>query len=56
MHLHEDTALLIARERIEDAIRSAAQMRALRLARGPRRSARIRLGTALVRLVHRILT
>jgi hypothetical protein len=55
MHIHEDTVVLMAKERMEDALRSADRMRALRLARGPRRSTRVRLGMALVRLGHRIL-
>jgi hypothetical protein len=55
MYIHEYTALTIAKERMEDAARSAALMRALRLARAPRRSARLRLGLALVRLGHRLM-
>ena len=50
MNLHEDIALLMARERMEDAMRFAELRRALRDARAPRRPVRVRLGTALVRL------
>ena len=50
MNLHEDTALLMARERMEDAMRFAEQRRLLRHARGPRQPARVRLGLAIVRL------
>jgi hypothetical protein len=52
MDIHEHTVVLVAKERMEDARRSAEQVRALRLARTPRPSARVRLGTALVRLGH----
>ncbi len=54
MDIHEHIALRIAKERMEDAVRSAEQMRALRLARA-RTSARIRLGRALVQLGHWML-
>ncbi|MFI5341807.1 MAG: hypothetical protein ACHQ7N_18445 [Candidatus Methylomirabilales bacterium] len=55
MHMLEDMMLLIARERMEDALRSAEWRRALRLARGPRRPARVLLGMALIRLGHWLL-
>ena len=51
MHIHESVALRMAQERIEDAVRAAEQMRTIRSARAPR-SARVRLGSALVRLGH----
>jgi len=44
MYIHEHVALVMARERIQDAARAAD------LPRGPRVSARVRLGTALIRL------
>ena len=47
--------VLMAKERMEDAVRSAEQMRALRRERAPRRSARVLLGTALVRFGHWIV-
>lgn len=50
MELHEHVALLVARERIGDAVQAAEQARVIRLARGPHASARVRLGNALVRL------
>ena len=53
--IHEETALLMARERMEDALRHAERMRALRLARGPRRPMRVRLGMILVRIGHWIM-
>jgi urease accessory protein UreF len=49
MHFHEQIAFQIAKERIEDAVRTAQRMRAIRSTRAPR-SARVRLGSALVRL------
>ncbi len=52
MHMLEDMMLLMAKERMEDALRHAEWRRALRLARGPRRPARVSLGMALVRLGH----
>lgn len=51
MDIHEQLALRMAQERIEEAVRAAEQMRAVRSARA-RRSARVRLGSALVRLGH----
>lgn len=50
MYILEDIMLLMARERMEDAVRYAEQMRAHRLARTRRRPARAYLGMALVRL------
>ncbi len=44
----------MAKERIEDAVRARERMRAIRFGRA-RRSARIRLGNALVRLGHWVL-
>lgn len=52
MYIHEHTAVLMAKERMKDAWRHAEQMQALRLARTPHRSPRVRLGMALVRLGH----
>jgi len=49
MDPYEELTVQMAKERIEAAVREAEQMRAIRLARG-RRSARVRLGSALVRL------
>ena len=49
MDLHEQLALQMAKERIDDAVREAERMRAMRFGRA-RRSARVRLGSALVRL------
>ncbi len=55
MCLHEDFALLMAKERMEDAMHFAEQRRALRLARSLRRPVRVRLGMALVRFGHWIM-
>lgn len=55
MHMLEDTMLLIVKERMEDALRFAEWRRALHLARGPRRPARVRLGMAFIRLGHWLL-
>lgn len=52
MNIYEHTVVLMAKERMEDARRSAEQVRALRLARTLRPSARIRLGMAMVRFGH----
>jgi hypothetical protein len=49
MHIHEQVVLRMARDRMEDAVRAAEQVRAIRSAFAPR-SARVRLGSALVRL------
>ncbi|HSB69045.1 MAG TPA: hypothetical protein VLT62_06920 [Candidatus Methylomirabilis sp.] len=51
MGIHEQIALRMAQERIEDAVRAAEQMRAIRSARS-RRSARDVLGSALIRIGH----
>jgi|MudIll2142460700_1097286.scaffolds.fasta_scaffold1729061_1 hypothetical protein len=51
MDLHELIALRIAQDRIQVAVRFAEQERILRTARA-RRSTRVRLGGALVRLGH----
>ena len=50
MHIHEDTMLLMARERILEAERRAEVSRALRMTRPAHRPVRVRLGMALVRL------
>jgi len=55
MDMHEHVVWLMAKERMEEALQIAEQARAIRRTRGPRRSARVRLGTALVRLGHRIM-
>ncbi len=52
MYIHEHTAVLMAKERMEEAWRHAEQAQALRLARPSRRSPRVLLGIALVRLGH----
>ena len=52
MHIHEDIVTMMAKERLEDALRFAERMRDLRLARAPRRPARVRLGIALIRFGH----
>ena len=51
MDLEEQVALQMAKERIEEAVRLAEERRAIGLAR-PRQPARVRLGSALVRLGH----
>jgi hypothetical protein len=50
MHIHEHIALMMARERMEDAARAAEQARAVGHAGVPRPSVRISLGIALIRL------
>ncbi len=50
MYIHEDIALMIVKERVDDARRFAEHRRALRLARTARPSTKIRLGMALVRV------
>ena len=55
MYIEDHAMLLMARERMEDAARSAEQRRVLRLARAPRRTTRVRLGLALVRLGHWVM-
>jgi hypothetical protein len=52
---YEQAALLMARERMEEAMRGAEEARAIRRARVPRPSMRITLGIALVRLGHRVM-
>jgi hypothetical protein len=52
MFIEDYTMLLMARERMKEASRSAEQRRALRLAESPRQSIRVRLGIALVWLGH----
>ncbi len=49
MDLFEDLTVRLAKERIEAAVRDAELRRAIRSA-GAQRSARVRLGSALVRL------
>jgi hypothetical protein len=49
MYIHEQIALRIAKDRIEEAVRAAEQRRAIRLA-GSRTPARVRLGRSLVRV------
>ncbi|HXZ43683.1 MAG TPA: hypothetical protein VEH53_02560 [archaeon] len=51
MDFHEQIVFQMAKERIEDAVRTAQRMRAIHSARPPR-PARVRLGSALVRLGH----
>jgi hypothetical protein len=55
MFIEDHAMLLMARERLEEASRSAEQRRTLRLAEAPHRSTRIRLGIALIRLGHWIM-
>jgi hypothetical protein len=50
MYIHEHIAIRMAKERMEDALRSAEHLRVLRLTRPPRRPARVYLGLALIRL------
>jgi len=54
MYIHEQIAIQMAKERMEDAVQSARTLRAIRLARAPRRPIRFRLGSALIRLGRRI--
>ena len=51
MDFHEQITFQMAKERIEDAVRTAQRMHAIRSARAPR-SARVRLGSALMKLGH----
>lgn len=51
MDIHEQIAFQMAKARLEDAVREAKRMRAVRFARA-RSSARARLGSALIRLGH----
>jgi len=55
VHIHEHAALLMANEQMADARRHAEERRAICLARGPRLSARTRLGRILVRLGYWIM-
>ncbi len=55
MHIDEHIMLLIAKQRIQEAERRAQQLRALRPARAPRQTTRVRLGMALVRFGHWIM-
>ena len=55
MFMHEHVAWMMAKERLAEASRRAEEARALSFVRGPHRSVRVRLGTALVRLGHRIM-
>jgi len=55
MQMLEDMMLLIAKDRMEDALRFAESRRAIHLARGPRPPARVRLGLAVIRLGHWLL-
>jgi len=50
MEILEHTMVMIAKERMADAVRAAEQMRALGHARALRPPARVRLGLAIVRL------
>lgn len=52
----EQAAMLAAQERIEEARRDAARVRAVRHAAGRRTPFRVRLGAALVRLGTWMLT
>ena len=54
MYIHEQVALMMARERLQDAARAAMQASAIGQAGVSRPSARIRLGAALIRLGRRI--
>jgi hypothetical protein len=54
MDIHEQLAWRMAMEQIDAEVRPAEQMRAIRFSR-VRRSARIRLGRAVVRLGHWML-
>ena len=55
MWVHERTVLMMAAERMEEAVRDAERARALRGSRTQRRSARVRLGCALIRAGHWIM-
>ena len=55
MFTHEHVVWLMAKERLAEASRRAEEARALSFVRGPHRSVRVRLGTALVRLGHRVM-
>jgi hypothetical protein len=49
MYIHEDIAVIMIKERMEDAKRYSEQRRALRLARASRPATRVRLGMLLIR-------
>jgi hypothetical protein len=55
MWIHDEIAMLMAKERMADAMGEAERARALRLSQGPPRSIRARLGGALVRLGCRLM-
>lgn len=55
MEMNEQAILLMARQRIEEALREAELSRALALRHAPRRSLRVRLGSGLVWIGQRIL-
>jgi hypothetical protein len=50
MWIEDHVVALVARERMQEAVRSAKETKAIRRAGVPRRPARVCLGTALVRL------
>ncbi|HEX7512127.1 MAG TPA: hypothetical protein VF464_02045, partial [Candidatus Methylomirabilis sp.] len=56
MFIEDHAMLLMARERMEETSRSADQGRALRPVEAPHGSTRVRLGIALIRLGHWILS
>lgn len=49
MYIYEDLAVMMVKERMDDARRFAEHRRALHIAHGLRPSPRVRLGMALVR-------
>ena len=49
MYIHEDIAVMMMKERTDDAMRFAEQRRALHLARASRPSTRVRLGMVQIR-------
>jgi len=55
MWIHEEEAMLMAKQRMADAIDGAERGQDVRLFRGPRRSVRVRVGRALVRLGCRLM-
>ena len=55
MWIHEEVAMLMAKQRMAHAIGDAERARAVRLSQKPRRSVRVRLGGALVRLGCRLM-
>lgn len=52
MYIHEETVVMMVKQRMDDAMRYAEQRRALRLARASRPSTRVRLGMVLIRFGH----